>query len=300
MPPTLAERLGFGPEEKVAVVHVDDLGMCHAANDGGFEAMANGPATCGSVMVPCAWFPEAAARARDLGRDADVGVHLTLNAEWEQYRWGPVSGRDRVPSLLDDDGFLPRTQRETLQRAKPEHVAIELRAQLEAALAAGIDVTHLDAHMGTAFFPPFFQAALDLAREFRLPLWAPTTEPALLEAQGMTALKSFFEPVERAVRASGLPVFDAFDADSLGFAEGEGMAHTRKRLDRMVPGVTFWITHAARAGEELAAVTPRDGHAREFERTFYGGEIGRRSFAERGIRTLGMRRVRSLLRGEAS
>jgi len=298
MPRTLAERLGFGADEKIAVVHVDDLGMCHAANVGGFEAMANGPATCGSVMVPCAWFPEAAARARELGSDGDVGVHLTLNAEWERYRWGPVAGRDRVPSLVDEDGFLPRTQRETLQRAKPEHVAIELRAQLEAALAAGVDVTHLDAHMGTAFFPPFCQAVVDLAREFRLPLWAPSAEPALLERQGMAALASFFEPVARAVRAAGLPVFDGFDADSLGFSDGEGMAHTRKRLDRLQPGVTFFITHAARGGEELAAVTPGDAHAREFERTFHGGEIGRRTFAERGIRTLGMRRVRALLRGE--
>ena len=127
MAPTLAARLGFAPDEKVLVVHVDDLGMCHAANEGGFEAMANGPATCGSVMVPCAWFAEAAARARALGREADVGVHLTLNAEWDHYRWGPVAGRDRVPSLLDDDGFLPRTQRESLEHAKPEHVAIELQ-----------------------------------------------------------------------------------------------------------------------------------------------------------------------------
>jgi len=300
MAPTLAARLGFAPDEKVLVVHVDDLGMCHAANEGGFEAMANGPATCGSVMVPCAWFAEAAARARALGREADVGVHLTLNAEWEHYRWGPVAGRDRVPSLLDDDGFLPRTQRESLQRAKPEHVAIELRAQLEAALAAGIDVTHLDAHMGTAFFPPFFQAALDLAREFRLPLWVPTTEAALLEPQGMGPLAQLLAPAEQAVRAAGLPVFDGFDADSLGFEAGEGPAHTQKRLARLRPGATFWITHAARAGDELAAVTPRDGHAREYERTFYGGEIGRRTFAERGLRTIGMRRVRALMRGEAA
>ena len=122
----LAERLGFSSSDRIAVVHVDDLGMCHAANEGGFAALESGPATCGSIMVPCPWFREAADRAREDPR-LDVGVHLTLNAEWPHYRWQPVAGRRAVPSLVDDQGFLPRTSLETVQRAKPEEVEIELR-----------------------------------------------------------------------------------------------------------------------------------------------------------------------------
>ena len=60
METSLAERLGYAADARVLVVHVDDLGMCHAANEGGFEALRKGPATCGSIMVPCPWFGEAA------------------------------------------------------------------------------------------------------------------------------------------------------------------------------------------------------------------------------------------------
>jgi len=166
MPPTLAERLGFDPTDRVAIVHADDIGMCHAANEGAFEALANGPATCGSIMVPCPWFREAADHAR-AHPELDLGVHLTLNCEWDHYRWGPLAGRSAVPSLLDDQGFLPRTTLEVAQRARPEEVAIELRAQVERALEAGVDVTHLDSHMGTCFFPQFVEVYGGLAREFK-------------------------------------------------------------------------------------------------------------------------------------
>ena len=148
--PSLAERLGFGPTDRVAVIHVDDIAMCHDANRGAFEALENGPATCGSIMVPCPWFEAAAARARANPR-LDLGVHLTLNAEWEHYRWGPVAGPSAVSSLVDARGGLLRTTLETVQRAKPEEVELELRAQIDRALEAGVDVTHLDSHMGTCF-----------------------------------------------------------------------------------------------------------------------------------------------------
>jgi predicted glycoside hydrolase/deacetylase ChbG (UPF0249 family) len=110
-PTALAERLGFAATDRVASVHADDIGMCHAANEGAFDALERGAVTCGSVMVPGPWFPEAAARARANPGAYDLGVHLTLNAEWSHYRWGPVAGRRAVPSLLDDEGYLPRTSR---------------------------------------------------------------------------------------------------------------------------------------------------------------------------------------------
>jgi hypothetical protein len=139
MTSSLAERLGFEREDRVAVVHVDDLGMCHAANEGGFEALRRGPASCGSIMVPCPWFREAAELAR-AEPGLDLGVHLTLNAEWPHYRWGPVAGRRAVPSLVDAQGYLPRTALETVRGARPEEVEVELRAQVEMRFDAGIDI----------------------------------------------------------------------------------------------------------------------------------------------------------------
>jgi len=292
----LAERLGFAADDRVAIVHVDDLGMCHAANTGGLEALATGPATCGSIMVPCPWFSEAAARAR-AEPELDLGVHLTLNSEWEYYRWGPVAGRSAVPSLLDDEGYLPRTAPETVQRARPEEVEIELRAQIDRALAAGIDVTHIDGHMGTVFFPPFLDVYGRLARDYRLPAFAARPRAEQLEAIGLAGAQPMFERLATQLEAVGVPILDSFDSDSLDFAPGEGAAHSARRLDRLEPGVSYLICHAARGGPELDAITT-SGHAREFERTFYGGPAGRQALEERGIRTIGMRPLRDLMRAD--
>ena len=278
------------------MVHCDDIGMCHAANEGAFEALSAGPATCGSIMVPCPWFLAAAEQAR-ANPSLDLGVHLTLNSEWPRYRWGPVASRDRVPSLLDADGMLPRTLLEVAKRAKPEEVEIELRAQIEKALAAGIDVTHVDSHMGTVFVPQFVPIYAKLAAEYRLPAFAVRPDPDTLSARGMAGAEKLFAGVVALLEAAGVPVLDAFDAESLDFPEGEGLAHNLERLDRMGSGVTYLICHPARDGEELRAAMPWGAHQRDFERSFYGGEAGRRALEERGIRTVGMRRLRDLMRG---
>jgi predicted glycoside hydrolase/deacetylase ChbG (UPF0249 family) len=296
MAKTLAEQLGFAPGDRVAIVHVDDLGMCHAANEGGFEALAHGPATCGSVMVPCAWFQEAASTAR-AHPEFDLGVHLTLTSEWGHYRWGPVAGRSAVPSLLDDEGFLPRTTLEVVQRGRPEEAEIELRAQIQMALDAGIDVTHLDSHMGACFWPPFVPVYHKLALEFQLPVFAVgTADESVLEQQGMSGLRDVLQPLIDRLEADGLPILDGFCADSLGFAEGEGLAHNRRRLSKLVPGVSYLICHAARGSEELWSVTPDSAHQRDFERSFYGGEPGRKELEAQSIQTVGMAPIREVFR----
>jgi hypothetical protein len=294
----LAERLGFARGDRVAVVHADDVGMCHAANEGSFEALANGPATCGSIMVPCPWFREAADRAR-ASPALDLGVHLTLTAEWAHYRWGPVAGRRAVPSLLDDQGFLPRTALEVVQRAKPAEVEIELRAQVEAALAAGIDVTHLDSHMGTCFFPQFLEIYARLALDYRLPIFAVRPDERALRRGGIGSGAARMAAVIAEVEAAGVPVLDHFDADSLGFPHGRGEEHNRRRLAGLVSGVNYLICHPARDGEELRAITPDGAHHRDFERGYYGGVAGRAALAEAGVATIGMRALRDLMRGEA-
>jgi hypothetical protein len=297
MPPTLAERLGFRATDRVAVVHVDDVGMCHAANEGAFEALAGGPATCGSVMVPCPWFADAAARAREQPV-LDLGVHLTLNSEWERYRWGPVAARAAVPSLLDGAGMLPRTTLETVKRAKPEEVELELRAQIERALDAGIDVTHLDSHMGTCFFPPFLDVYARLARDFELPVFAVRPDREALERAGIPGAVEVFRRLVASLADDGFPILDGFDANSLGFPEGEGALHNRRRVAGLGAGVSYLICHAAKDGEELRAITPDSAHQRDFERTFYGGATGRRALEEAGVKTIGMRAIRDLVRSE--
>lgn len=271
------ERLGFSPGTTVAVVHADDIGMSHAANIGAFAALDAGPATCGSVMVPCPWFGEAAEMAR-AQPGVDLGVHLTVNAEFDGYRWGPVAGRTAVPSLVDEAGHLHRTSRETVKYASVADVRIELRAQIDAASAAGIDVTHLDSHMGTVFHPKFFDVYLELGREYQVPLFLPRMEELRPDPDGFI-------------------VFDGYDADSLDFEPGEGRAHNERRVRNLGPGLNYLICHPAQGGDELSAITD-SAHQRDFERIFYGGDAGRAAMADAGVERIGMRALRDLMRGD--
>ncbi len=295
--PTLAERLGFAADDRLAIVHADDIGMCHAANEGAFEALANGPASCGSIMVPCPWFSEAAAVAQ-ANPEYDLGVHLTLNCEWEHYRWGPVASRSEVPTLLDADGMLPRTSLEVAKNAKPEEVHVELRAQVQRALDAGIDVTHIDSHMGTVFFPQFIPVYRALSKEFRLPVFAACPSPEAARAAGLEGALPLLRQLIEAMDADGVPVMDHFDADSLGFEPEQGEAHNAKRIAGLQAGVNYLICHPAKSGEELATVTPDSHLQRDFERRYYGGAPGAKALEGAGVRTLGMRPLRDLLRGE--
>jgi predicted glycoside hydrolase/deacetylase ChbG (UPF0249 family) len=297
--PRLAEQLGFAPNERIAIVHADDVGMCHAANTGAFEALRRGPATCGSVMVPCPWFQEAARLARE-SPDLDLGVHLTLNAEWPDYRWGPVAGRSAVPSLVDAEGRLPRTMLEVLQNARPEEVEVELRAQVQSALDAGIDVTHLDSHMGTVLLPPFAPIYRKLGEEFGVPLFAARPDDAVLARAGLAGAGPVLAALAEGLAAAGFPVLDGADIDSLDFAPGEGEVHNARRIAGLRPGVSWLICHPATDGEELRSIAPHHAHQRDFERTFYGGEAGERALARAGVRTLGTRALREWMRGRGA
>src|SRR5947199_3651586 len=122
--------------------------MAHSVNRATLEALEKGWITSASILVVCPWFPEVARWAR-AHPDADLGIHLALNSEWTPFRWGPVSPVDKVSSLLDDEGYLPLVEETVLARARPKEAERELRSQIDRALAAGVRVTHLDAHMGT-------------------------------------------------------------------------------------------------------------------------------------------------------
>ena len=161
---TLAERLGRAPDARLALVNCDDLGSSHAANVAILRALTKGVATSATLMVPCPWAREAARMAEG----HDVGVHLTFTAEYPGYRWRSLTA---AASLHDADGFLPATSAEAIARATPDDVRAECRAQIDQALAWGVDVTHLDSHMGVVQTDArFFEIYLDLAEEYRLPM----------------------------------------------------------------------------------------------------------------------------------
>ena len=233
--PTLAERLGYGPDARILIVNCDDLGSSHAANLGCYDALRNGFATSSTLMVPCPWAREAAARYRG----EDVGVHLTLNAEWDLYRWGPIT---RAPSLHDGDGGFPRTIEDLWEHADLDEVRRELTAQIERAILWGFDISHLDCHMGSlSFRPEFFDIHLDLAVEYGLPM----------RMMGAGFEKNVGFPFRRLAAEEGV-VFP----DHLVFQVGPTRPSVEKVLAQLRPGVTEIFLHPAVDTPELRAFAP--------------------------------------------
>jgi len=166
---SLASRLGYSDDTKLVIMSCDDLGSCHGATVGVYQAIREGIATCASIMMPAPW----ARYAADMYRGEDIGVHLTLNAEHPVYRWGPLT---HAPSLLSGEGGFPRSVDDLWEHADSTEVLRECRAQIERALAWGIDVTHLAPHLTSITVrPEFFDVYLELAFEFSLPIRIPST-----------------------------------------------------------------------------------------------------------------------------
>ncbi|CAB4598149.1 unannotated protein [freshwater metagenome] len=166
---TLASRMGYTDDARLVILSCDDLGSCHAATEGVYQAIRNGVATCASIMMPAPW----ARYAAEMYKGEDIGVHLTLNAEHPLYRWGPLT---HAPTLLSGEGGFPRSVDDLWEHADSSEVLRECRAQIERALAWGIDVTHLAPHLTSITLrPEFFDVYLELAFEFKLPIRLPST-----------------------------------------------------------------------------------------------------------------------------
>ena len=174
---TIAERLGYPAGTKLLILHADDLGVAHSVDSASLAALSSGAISSASIMMPTPWVTEVAAYAR-AHPDADLGLHLTLTAEWETYRWGSVESRNQVTSLLDSTGVFPSDVPPVVARAKIVEVERELRAQIQRALAMGIRPTHVDSHMGTLFASPELAATyMKVAREYRFPFLAARRPP---------------------------------------------------------------------------------------------------------------------------
>lgn len=267
--PSLAERLGFRPDDRVVIVNCDDLGSSHAANDAIRRSMGEGAATSTTLMVPCPWAAHAAA---DPPGD-DIGVHLTLTSEWTGYRWGPITPG---PSLVDAEGRLPRTIQEVWERADLDEVRTELRAQVDQALRWGLDITHLDSHMGTVQLDPrYFDIYLELAAEYDLPM----------RLSGWSSEKVIgFEFRERAASAGVQAPDHLLGTDILAKAEN------------LRPGVTELYLHPATDTPELRALAPdNDRRIQDAALLAPGGPLGE-TLERAGAHVISYRALRDLQR----
>lgn len=275
----ILSRLGFSDTDRVVVLHADDIGMCEASVAAFHRISTRGILSSAAGMVPCGWFPALAAACRE-SPAADVGVHLTLNSEWNDYRWGPLLGA-RVPDLCDETGYFFRRSEDVQRDTAHDAAYRELRAQVLRALQMGVDVTHIDSHMFTLMHPSLFDVYLRLSREFRVPC---VVLPSLAEK-----LLSRLEPTQR----EELLVFD-------GWAQLPLEEHTdrlecaRRLLDGLPGGLCYLISHPAMDTPELRALAP-DWRARTADYELYLNDDWARVLDEAGVKIVGMRAIRNAL-----
>ncbi len=274
---SLAERLGYGPDERLLIVNCDDLGSSHAANTAIEQSIRRGLATSATLMVPCPWAFEAVQTLADL----DIGVHLTLTAEYPGYRWRSLTG---AASLHNAEGFLPLTSDEVFARADPAEARAECRAQIDQALAWGVDVTHLDSHMGSVQTDArFFAIYAELAAEYGLPL-------RMVGASGERRLG--FDCRQPAA-ALGLVFTDHFLSPPWG-------APTRPllldALARLRPGVSEVYLHPVADGPELRAYDKAAADVRAGDHAALLDEDLRAILDAQGVRLISFRPLRDLQR----
>ncbi|MBL9135129.1 MAG: polysaccharide deacetylase family protein [Verrucomicrobiales bacterium] len=278
---TFAERLGWSSTNVVVILHVDDAGMHHASNRGVKESLENGVATSFAIMMPCPWVPEIARYVKD-HPGVDAGLHLTLTAEWEFYRWGPLAGRSAVPGLTDPEGCLWRNVAQVVAKATPDEVERELRAQLARAEALGLDITHLDSHMGTLFAKAdFFERFVRIGVEKRLPILAiggHMTYARVENGEATEALKPWVPKIWNA----GLPVLDDLHTGSYGWPPAEKTARLTALLRELKPGVTEILFHASVPTDDFPRVTGSSESRHADTKALTAPEV-RQVIAERGI-----------------
>ena len=285
------ELLGYAPDDRVLIIHADDVGFSHASNVAALQGLTVGSLTCASALVAAPWFAETAKLAREHPA-LDIGVHLALNCEYEQYRWRSMSGR---ASLHAPDGGVWRDVPSVVRHVPVEDAAAELRAQLDHALAMGIDVTHVDMHMRPLIQPQYLPIYLSLAVEYRLPVFFFRLSARRLKELGESA--PVFVEQERRLDALGWPLLDNTITETMTQIEPEDKDRRfREWFANLRPGLTHFLCHPARGGEEIEALAPNDWRYRAREGELFGAPDMREYCESLGIKLTGYRAIRERLR----
>ncbi len=238
---TTAEKLGYHKDAKLLIIHADDIGVAHSVNSATILAFEGNGISSASIMVPCPWFPEIAAYIKE-NPNNDFGLHLTLTSEWKNYRWGGISPDSEIPGLLNSQGFLYGSSEQVIKNAKPEEVEKEIRAQVERALAFGIQPTHLDSHMGVLFATPeFFKAYLKVGADYNIPVFVP-----------MNAAKGYPELLE--LIRDDLIIVDNYYSMSSNLPVDEWTPFYTDIIKNLKPGLNEIIIHLAIDNEESQAI----------------------------------------------
>jgi len=242
-------RLGFAATDRVVVIHADDLGMCQATLPAFADLLTAGLVSSGSVMVPCPWFPQAAALLRACPA-ADVGLHVTLTSEWAAYRWGPLTTRDPATGLVDRDGYLPRDTGTLWQHIDIAAASAEMRAQAARARQAGLELTHLDSHMFAHFEPRLLPPYVALGFAEAIPALVVRHWP--YNGQDVAQIGQWIRQWEE----QGMPIFDHVIGTPPATPQEDRVQQAKHLLDTLSPGLICFLVHAACDTPELRAIAP--------------------------------------------
>ncbi len=299
MPNPLLAKLGYSPESRLVLFHADDVGMCHGSNQAFLELAEFGIVRCGSVMLPCPWSPEILAAARNKP-ELDLGVHLTLTSEWSGYRWGPISTRDVGSGLFDSEGYFYHRTHQARAAMNAEAARIEFQAQAQRAQQMGLDITHFDAHMGTAFMPELVEAYLQLGVHYRTPVLVIRDARLYTSLLGLdaTLLGDWLTRIEQ-LEAGGYPIFDSILMTPGHHPQGHAGDRAElyeAMLHDLPPGsLTFFSLHPNAPGE-IEAIVPERAYWRTFEYEYFRSNRLCDFLAQEQIVPIGFRELRTMMR----
>lgn len=252
---TYAEKLGFPKGSRVLILHVDDAGMSWDSNQGAIQAIEKGVATSMSVMMPCPWVPNIVHYLKE-HPTVDAGLHLTLTSEWKEYRWGPLTGKQASPGLVDSEGAMWRSVNDVVSHATPDEVEAEIRSQVERAKIMGFEPSHIDSHMGTLFATPeFIQRYMKVGIEYKIPVMMPGGHMTMIGKDlGDGERVKQVQQLGKMLWDAGLPVLDDLHNVSYNFdypkepvsdatLQKEATKQYSETIKALKPGLTMVIMH---------------------------------------------------------
>ncbi len=282
----IAEKLGYPRDAKLLIIHADDAGVSHSENVATIKGMEEGIVNSASIMVPCPWFPEIANYARENSKEKDFGLHLTVTSEWKDYKWASTSSKNEVSSLINPQGYFYHLVDSVVVNSRANDVEKEITAQIEKALSFGIDVTHLDAHMGAVMSTPeFLEVYIKKGREYKVPVLLNRDIPALKEIESRIKLTPRDIVADNVYQAN----------PEMYSSKGMEMFY-EDILNDLQPGLSVFLIHLAFNNEEMMAVTrehPNWGSQwRQDDLDFFTSEKARRLIEDNNIVLVTWRELR--------
>ncbi|RKP56889.1 ChbG/HpnK family deacetylase [Cohnella endophytica] len=296
-----AQRLGYGSKERLLIVNADDFGLCRSVNEAVSELLADRAISSATIMMNCPWSADAVNMHMASCPEADVGVHWTLTSEWTAYKWGSICRNHSTASLSGPGGWFPKTSAEVERNADSEEVRQELIAQTEAALSAGVKLSHADSHMGSLYGfhlgKDLLTVAFDVCARYGLPFRLPRR---LIPVGGRTIPAEIGDRAKIRVRQAedrGIVLPDYVTGPEYSLSEGDTYETMKEEgiglLRQLLPGVTEWISHPSKLTEELRSFHEQP-EKREMEARFWRDRDVRETVVRENIRFIGWKELQEL------